>query len=321
MPDGHEHHHDHPHDHGHGHGGHHHHGVPRPGGDNRAFAIGVGLNSALVLAQLWFGLAAGSLALVADAGHNAGDVLGLVLAWVAAILSRRPPTARRTYGYGRTSILACLANAVLLLVAVGAIAWEAVRRLIHPEPVAGGTVMWVALGGILVNGFTAWLFMRGRERDLNIRGAFLHMASDALVSAGVVVAAIVIQFTGWVRLDPLMSLVIVVVITAGTWGLLRESMDLAMDAVPDAVDRAGVEAFLYGLPGVVDVHDLHIWSLSTTEVALTAHLVRPGEGTDDGMLRHACEALRTQYGIGHATFQVESGDAAHPCALAPADVI
>jgi cobalt-zinc-cadmium efflux system protein len=312
MPHGHDH-------HSHAHAHHHH--APATGRHDAAFAIGVGLNLALVLGEVWFGLAAHSIALVADGGHNAGDVLGLVMAWVAAVLSRRPPTSRRTYGYGRSSILASLANAVLLLIAVGAIALEAVQRLISPGPVAGGTVMWVALAGIAVNGVTACLFMRGRAHDLNIRGAFLHMAADAAVSLGVVAAAIVIQLTGWVRLDPLVSLVIVVVIAWGTWGLLRESFDLAMDVVPDEVNRGEVETYLRALPGVTEVHDLHIWSLSTTEIALTAHLVRPGAGTDDAMLHDLCHDLRHRFGIGHATFQVESGDAAHPCALAPAHVI
>lgn len=303
----------------HAHG--HHHAAPAPGQHDAAFAIGVGLNLALVLGEIWFGLAAHSVALIADGGHNAGDVLGLVMAWIASALSRRPPTARRTYGYGRSSILASLANAVLLLVAIGAIALEAVQRLIAPGPVASLTVMWVALAGIVVNGVTAWLFMRGREHDLNIRGAFLHMAADAGVSLGVVIAAIVIMFTGWVRLDPIVSLGIVLVIAWGTWGLLRESFDLAMDVVPDEVDRGQIEIFLRALPGVTEVHDLHIWSLSTTEIALTAHLVRPGAGTDDEMLHELCHDLRHRFNIGHATFQIEDGDAAHPCALAPAHVI
>ena len=254
-------------------------------------------------------------------GHNFADVLGLVLAWVAAILSRRPPTGRRTYGYGRSSILAALTNAVVLLIGVGAIALEAIRRFFAPEHVQGLTVAWVAIAGILINGFTAWLFMSGRKGDVNIRGAFLHMASDALVSFAVVVAALAIYFTGWTWLDPAMSLVIAAVITWGTWSLLGESMNLAMDVVPESVDRAKVEAYLAALPGVTDVHDLHIWGLSTTEVALTAHLVRPDDGTDDGFLRDVCTTLRDRFGIGHSTFQVEQGDPAHPCALAPADVI
>jgi len=274
-----------------------------------------------VIGQVVFGLLAGSLALIADAGHNLGDVLGLVLAWVAAILGRRPPTARRTYGFGRSSILAALTNAVVLLIGVGAIVLEAIRRFFNPEPVAGLTVMWVALAAILVNGFTAYLFMRGRESDVNIRGAFLHMASDALVSFAVVVAAPLIHFTGWTWLDPAISLVIAAVITIGTWNLLRESFDLAMDTVPEGVDRSAVEAYLAALPGVSGVHDLHIWGLSTTETALTAHLVRPGADIDDHFLHEVCETLRHRFRIGHATVQVETGDPAHPCALAPAHVI
>jgi cobalt-zinc-cadmium efflux system protein len=322
--DGHDHDgHDHDgHDHGgHGHGGHGHHHHHGPANYDTAFAIGVTLNLALVAAQIVFGLIAGSLALVADAGHNFGDVLGLVLSWVAAILSRRPPTRRRTYGYGRSSILAALTNAVVLLIGVGAIVLEAVRRFFEPEPVRGLTVMWVAIAAILINGFTAWLFMSGRKGDMNIRGAFLHMASDALVSFAVVVAALLIHFTGWVWLDPVMSLVIAAIITWGTWSLLTESANLAMDAVPEGVDRAKVEAYLAALPGVTEVHDLHIWGLSTTEVALTAHLVRPEAGTEDSFLRDVCGTLRDKYGIGHSTFQIEHGDPANPCALAPANVI
>ncbi|MGH7212652.1 MAG: cation diffusion facilitator family transporter [Acetobacteraceae bacterium] len=305
-----------PHDHGHDHLDH-----VGPNRHDAAFAIGVGLNAALVVAQIGFGLLAGSLALIADAGHNFGDVLGLALAWWAATLSRRPPTARRTYGYGRSSILASLANAAILLVGVGAIALEAIRRLVAPGPVAGLTVMWVALAAIAVNGFTALLFMRGRERDLNIRGAFVHMAADAGVSSGVVVAAVLIHFTGWVRLDPLMGLVIAVVIAASSWSLLRQSLHMAMDGVPEGLDRAAVEAWLHHLPGVATVHDLHIWSLSTTETALTVHLVCPEALPDDRALGAAAAGLAERFGIGHATFQVERGDPAHPCALAPADVI
>lgn len=304
----------------HGEHDHHHHGHA-PARFDRAFAIGVTLNLALVIGQVLFGLVAGSLALIADAGHNLGDVLGLVLAWVAAILGRRPPTRRRTYGFGRSSILAALTNAGVLLISVGAIVLEAVRRLLNPEPVAGLTVMWVALAAILVNGFTAFLFMHGRKGDVNIRGAFLHMASDALVSFAVVVAALLIHFTGWTWLDPGISLLIAAVITIGSWNLLAESLDLALDTVPVGVDRAGVEIYLAALPGVTEVHDLHIWGLSTTETALTVHLVRPGAGIDDHFLHGVCEALQHRFRIGHATVQVETGDPAHPCALAPAHVV
>jgi cobalt-zinc-cadmium efflux system protein len=311
-------HHGHDHgDHHHGAGSHHH----KPASFGKAFAIGIALNLTYVLGEVIYGLVAHSLALLADAGHNLGDVLGLVLAWGATILGRRPPTSRRTYGFGRSSILAALVNAVVLLIGVGAIVLEAIRRFATPEPVAGLTVMWVALAAIAVNGFTAWLFMRGRKGDVNIRGAFLHMASDALVSFAVVIAALVIHFTGWTWLDPAISLVIAIVITVGTWNLLTESFDLAMDVVPDGINRADVETYLAALPGVTEVHDLHIWGLSTTDTALTAHLVRPGTGTDDPFLHQLCETLRHRFRIGHATVQVETGDPAHPCLLAPANVI
>jgi cobalt-zinc-cadmium efflux system protein len=302
---------------GHGHAGHGHaHG---PAQFDRAFAIGVSLNLALVAAQIGFGLAAGSLALIADAGHNFSDVVGLLIAWGATALGRRPPTARRTYGYGRSSILASLINAVILLVGVGAIALAAIQRLLAPAAVDEAMVVWVALAGIAINGATAWMFLHGRRDDVNIRGAFLHMAADAGVSAGVVVAALLVGVTGWQWLDPLMGLVIAVVITAGTWDLLRQSVDLAMDVVPEGIDRAAVEAYLAALPGVAEVHDLHIWPLSTTSNALTAHLVRPDGGVHDGLLADAAEALRQRFRIDHATIQVESGSAA--CALAPADVV
>jgi cobalt-zinc-cadmium efflux system protein len=309
--------HDHHHDHHHGGHGHSH----APARYDTAFALGVGLNAVLVAAQIAFGLLAGSLALIADAGHNFADVLGLVMAWWATVLGRRPPSGRRTYGYGRVSILASLSNAVLLLIGVGAIVLEAVRRFMEPEPVAGATVMWVAAAGIVINGFTAWLFMSGRKSDVNIRGAFLHLAADAVVSLGVVIAAGLIVLTGWVWLDPVMSLVIAVVITAGTWSLLRESIELATDVMPSQIDRTEVEGYLTALPGVTEVHDLHVWNLSTTEIALTVHLVRPGCGPDDGLLHDTAHELKHRFGIGHATFQVESGDGTYPCALAPGDVV
>ena len=315
------------HDHGsHGHtqgaGGHHHHAPPAS--FDRAFALGAALNAAFVAAEVGFGLGAHSIALLADAAHNLGDVLGLLLAWGAAWLGRRRPTRERTYGYGRSSILASLTNAVVLLVSVGAIAAEAIQRLVAGVPsgaVGGKTVMVVAAAGILVNGITAWLFARGRRGDLNVRGAFLHMAADAAVSAGVVVAGLVILLTGWAWLDPLVSLAIATLILVSTWGLLRDSANLALDKVPEGVDAAAVRAYLAALPGVSEVHDLHIWGLSTTETALTVHLVRPGAGTDDALLCRACEELRERFGIGHATVQVEEGDPAQPCALAPENVV
>ena len=301
-------------------GGHgHHHHAHGPANYDRAFAIGTALNLGFVLAEAAFGVIANSVALLADAGHNLSDVLALLLAWGAAWLTRRQPTSRHTYGFGSSSILASLINAMLLLVAVGAIAFEAIGRIFRPEPVAEFIVIWVAAAGILVNGATAWMFMRGRERDINIRGAYLHMASDAAVSAGVVVAAIAIWATGWYWLDPLASLAISVVIVLGSLDLLKESTRLAMAAVPGGVDRAGVERYLAGLSGVSAVHDLHIWAISTTETALTAHLVRPAMGPDDEFLRGVAAELRTRFGIGHCTIQVEHDGA--DCHLAPTDVI
>ena len=301
-------------------GGHgHHHHAHSPASYDRAFAIGTALNLGFVLVEAAFGVIANSVALLADAGHNLSDVLALLLAWGAAWLTRRQPTSRHTYGFGSSSILASLINAMLLLVAVGAIAFEAIGRIFRPEPVAEFTVIWVAAAGILVNGVTAWMFMRGRERDINIRGAYLHMASDAAVSAGVVVAAIAIWATGWYWLDPLASLAISVVIVLGSLDLLKESTRLAMAAVPGGVDRAGVERYLAALPGVSAVHDLHIWAISTTETALTAHLVRPAMGPDDEFLRGVAAELRTRFGIGHCTIQVEHDGA--DCHLAPTDVI
>ena len=275
------------------------------GSHGRAFAIGIGLNLAFVAVETIYGIKAHSLALIADAGHNLSDVLGLVLAWGATILARRLPTARRTYGMRRSSILAALANAVLLLIAIGAIAWEAVRRLSQPAPVSAGVVMGVAAVGIGINTVTALLFWAGRKRDLNIKGAFLHMAADAGVSAGVVLAGLAIAITGWLWLDPAISLMIVAVIFVGTWGLLRDSVNLAIDAVPDGVDSTLVQRYLADLPGITEVHDLHIWGLSTTEVALTAHLVKPDARSEDALISDACRELHQQFGIEHATLQVE----------------
>lgn len=305
-------------DHGHSHGHSHAHG---PASYNAAFAIGIALNLTFVVVEAVYGLRAHSLALVADAGHNFGDVLGLVLAWVAALLATKLPTRRHTYGMRRSSILAALGNAIFLLITVGAIAWEAIGRFRHPDSIQTNTVIWVAAIGIVINTATALLFMSGRKGDLNIRGAFLHMAADAGVSAGVVIAGIVIGLTGWLWIDPAVSLGIVAVITVGTWGLLTESINLALDAVPESVDLHEVEAYLRTLPEVTEVHDLHIWGMSTTDVALTAHLVRPNVEDEDALLVTTCSELHDRFGIEHATIQMERGHGPHECKQAPANVI
>ena len=297
----------------------HHHSPPE--GHTRAFAIGVLLNVGYVVVEAGYGLAIGSLALLADAGHNLSDVLGLLLAWGAAFLSSKPPTQRYTYGFGSSSILAALFNALLLLVAVGGIAWEALGRLSEPAQVHGPTVMVVAGIGVLINTFTALLFMRGRHDDLNIRGAFLHMAADATVSLGVVIGGLGIVLLGWYWLDPLISLLIAVVILWSTWSLLRDSINLALHAVPNEIDPSAVESFLIDQEGVVAVHDLHIWAMSTTETALTAHLVRPNTPADnDTFLARVSHELHHEFKIGHTTLQIEH-DAEHACTLAPADVV
>ena len=304
------------HPHGtHNHGGHHH----GPARYDRSFALGALLNIGFVMVEAVYGLLANSTALLADAGHNLSDVMGLLLAWGAVWLGRRLPRGRYTYGFGNASILASLLNAMILLIAVGAILMEAATRLVQPEPVAETTVMVVAVIGIVINGWTAWLFFGGQKQDINLRGAYLHMAADAAVSAGVVVSALAIRFTGWLWLDPMTSVVIALVIIAGTWGLLRDSVRLAMNAVPDGIDRAGVERYLAGLPGVAAVHDLHIWPISTTETALTAHLVRPGKNQDDALLLEISSVLKDRFGIGHATIQVEQDGSC--CRLAPVDVV
>ncbi len=303
--------------HSHGHGGHGHSHAPPD--SLRAFAIGAGLNLGFVVIEAGFGFMSGSLALLADAGHNLSDVLGLLLAWGAAWLSRRAPTPKRTYGYGRSSILAALANATLLLVATGGIILEAFGRIADPEPIQTGIVMVVALVGVGVNIGTALLFMAGRKGDLNVRGAFVHMVADGAISLGVVIAGAVIALTGWLWLDPVVSLAISVAIVAGTWGLLRDSVNLAMDMVPAGVDAAEVEAYLAARPGVSEVHDLHIWGLSTTSVALSAHLVRPGATLDDDFLSETCAELKARFGIAHPVLQVEEGRM--QCALAPRDVV
>ena len=299
----------HAHDHGH---------APRDFG--AAFAIGATLNLALVVAQLTYGWRSNSLALISDGVHNFSDVLGLLLAWGGSWLATRRPTASRTYGYRRASILAALGNAALLLVATGGLLLEAAERLLSaPQEVASGTVLWVALAAIVINTATALLFLRGREQDLNIRGAFIHMAGDAAVSFGVVVVALLISQTGWRWLDPAASIAIGVVILWSSWGLLRAALNLALDAVPEGVDPAAVEAYLIGLPGVAEAHDLHIWGMSTTETALTVHLVRPASQSDDRFLAGVAHELEHRFRIHHATIQVETGEG--ECRLAPANVV
>ncbi len=316
------------HDHGHGagdhggeshdHSGHDHAHAPADFG--AAFAIGIALNVGFVAIEAAYGLIAGSVALLSDAGHNLGDVLGLSAAWLASRLVQRAPSARFTYGLRGSSILAALFNAVFLLLTVGAISWEAILRLAHPAPVAGNVVMVVAAIGIVVNGVTAWLFASGQKDDINLRGAFLHMASDALVSAGVVASGFVILATGWLWLDPLTSLAVNVVIVWGTWGLLRDSLGMSMAAVPAGVDPAKLRAFLAARPGVSAVHDLHVWPISTTETALTCHLVMPAGHPGDAFLHDLAAELARRFRIGHSTLQIET-DPQLACALAPDEVV
>ncbi|MGI3901657.1 MAG: cation diffusion facilitator family transporter [Janthinobacterium lividum] len=324
-------HHDHDHDghdhEAHGHSGHDHHGHSHglghshaPANFGRAFAIGIGLNAAFVVAEAVFGLASHSVALLADAGHNLSDVLGLVMAGGAHALTRRAPTGRFTYGFGSSSILAALFNAVFLLVVIGGLSWEAITRFAHPEPVAAWTVMAVATAGIAVNGLCAWLFASGSKGDLNLRGAFAHMLADAVVSAGVVLAGAVILLTGWLWLDPAVSLLVNAVIVYGTWSLLRDSSTMAMGAVPPSIEPEAVRRYLVERPGVAALHDLHIWPISTTETALTVHLVMPGGHPGDVALMACCSGLRSKFGIGHATLQVEI-DETTICALAPEHVV
>jgi cobalt-zinc-cadmium efflux system protein len=272
---------------------------------NRAFAFGVALNVGFVVVEAAYGIIAGSLALLADAGHNLSDVLGLLLAWGANYLVRRKPTVRRTYGWRKSSILAALLNAAILLVALGGIAWEAIRRLDAPVPVAGKTIIFVALVGVVVNTVTALLFLPGRKIDLNIRGAFLHMVADAGVSGGVAVAGVAILATGILWIDPVISLVISVIILFGTWRLFRDAFNMAMDAVPKNIDPEAVRSYLSDLPGVIGVHDMHIWAMSTTEIALTVHLIKPDPKDDDTLIEKASKELHDQFGIDHVTLQWE----------------
>lgn len=304
--------------HDHDHAGHGHSHAPASFG--RAFAIGTALNIGFVLVEAVYGILAGSMALLADAGHNLSDVLGLVIACGAATLAKRSPSARYTYGLRSSSILAAFLNALLLLVAIAVIAVEAIRRFSEPAPVAGTTVMIVAAIGIVINGVTAWLFASGRKGDLNVRGAFLHMAADAAVSAGVVVAGFIISRTGWAWIDSVTSLVIVAVIAIGTWGLLRDSVNMSLQATPPGLDTEEVADFLRQRPGVAAIHDLHIWPLSTTETALTVHLLVPGGYPGDAYTADLGSALHERFGIDHATVQIET-DVGTPCRLEPDTVV
>lgn len=296
-----------------------HHHTHEPANYGPAFAWGVALNLLFVAVEFGYGRWAHSLALQADAGHNLSDVLGLLLAWGASILARRYPSERRTYGLRRSTILAALSNAVVLLVAVGAIAWAAVQRFHTPALVGERTIIVVAMLGIVVNSITALLFVQGRAHDLNLRGAWLHMAADAGVSLGVVIAGATMLATGWLWLDPVVSLIIVTVIVISTWALLRDSLNLALDAVPAGIDVRAVERYLANLPAVRDVHDLHVWAMSTTETALTAHVIVGDERGGDALLTRAARELHDTFGIEHTTIQVETDDLAHRCCLGPTE--
>jgi len=300
----------HAHAHGHMHG--HVHGEPTKGS---AFAIGIVLNLAFVLIEVGAGFWAHSVALIADAGHNFGDVLGLGLAWGAAALAQRKPSARRTYGLRRTTIVASVTNALTLLFISGGLAWESARRLFTPNVVASKVVIAVALLGAVLNLGAALPFLRGRHGDLNVRSAFMHLAADAALSLGVAAGGVVVMCTGWGWVDPAVSIALTVTILVGTWSLMRSSLDLMLDAVPEGIDPDAVRKFLAGLPGVVEIHDLHIWAMSTTETALTAHLVMPANASAPSFLSEACKAIHEEFGIDHATLQVDPQDAPHPCRL------
>jgi cobalt-zinc-cadmium efflux system protein len=307
MSSGHAH--DHSHAHAHDQAPH----VLGSGGFDRAFALGIALNTAFVAIEAFYGWRVNSLALLADAGHNLSDVAGLVLAWGGALAGRVRPDARYTYGFKRASVLAAFANSLLLLVVMGSLAWEAIGRLRVPEPTQGLAIMWVAAAGIVVNGATALLFMRGAKSDLNLRGAFVHMAADALVSLGVVVAGALALGLGWDWIDPLASLLIAAVIVASTWGLLRQSLRLLFDGVPVHIDLPAVRVYLDSLPGITRVHDLHVWGMGTSQVALTAHLVAPAGPLGDAFLRSATAGLHDRFGIDHVTLQVVSEPFMPPC--------
>ncbi len=305
-------HHEHAHGHGHSH-------APKDFG--RAFLFGIILNSGFVVAEAFYGVLGNSVALLADAGHNLSDVLSLLLAWGASILVKRIPSKRFTYGLHSTSILTAVINAVLLLVVTGGIAWEAILRFRHPSAVDGTTVIVVAAFGVAINLGTALLFMAGRKGDLNVRGAFTHMAADAAISLGVVIAGFTIVYTGWLWLDPVVSLVISILIVIGTWGLFRDSLNLALHAVPAGIDSDKVHDYLASIEGVSEVHDLHIWAMSTTETALTVHLVMPAGYPSDAFRSAVVDVLLDRFKIAHPTIQIEINDTPHSCKLAPAEVV
>ena len=308
---------DHGDDHDHDHGAHAH----APASFGKAFAIGLALNLSFVVVEWIFGVSANSLALLADAAHNLGDVLALLLAWLATRLAKRAPSARFTYGLRGSSILAALLNAAALMLLTGGLGWEAMRRLSNPSPVEGSVVIWVALVGVVVNGVTAWLFMQGGKKDLNLRGVYLHMAGDAAVSLAVAVAGGVVLYTGWFWLDPALTLVVSGVILWSSWGLLRQSLGLALQAVPEGIEQPAVRECLAGLPEVSDVHDVHVWAMSTSENAMTAHLVVPGRHPGDEFLRSTAALLEERFGIHHATLQIEIADTLKACAFAPDHVV
>jgi cobalt-zinc-cadmium efflux system protein len=297
----------------------HEHSSPKSFG--RAFVIGIALNLSFVVVEVVYGVLAHSVALIADAAHNLGDVLGLGLSWGATALARVRPSKRRTFGFRRSTIVASVANALILLFVTGGLTWESIRRLLVPQQTEGRTMIAVALVGTVVNGASALLFLRGRDHDLNLRSAFLHLASDAALALGVAVAGAVILFTGWLWLDPAVSIALAGTIFVGTWSLTKQSMNLMLDAVPERIDPEEVKAFLGGLPGVVEVHDLHIWAMSTTETALMAHLVMPGNSCQPTFLAEACTKLHDKFDIDHATLQIDPEEAPVPCVLAPDEIV
>lgn len=289
----------------------HHHHAPKQ--FNKAFGIAIALNLGFVIVEAFYAIVAHSMALLGDAGHNLGDVLGLIIAWVAAWLLTRPGSSQFSYGYRRTTILSALLNALILVFTCGVIVYESIVKLIHPVAVNEPIIIIVALIGVVINGSTALLFMRGVHDDLNIRGTFIHLAGDALISIGVVIAAVIILLTHWVWLDPVVGLLIVLMILLSTWGLLRDSLKMVLDAVPPHIDLEQVRQYLLAIPGVESIHDLHIWALSTQQNALTAHLVMPKAKLSDKAMQKTSHELAHQFNINHSTIQVETGDPAHPC--------